>query len=431
MVDDALVTTTAMTTLSQPTTKLGTSSMPFGTTDTTAPSGDITGSSKASGPPVPAERCSKLTGSLVPLPRHPGRRATSELSGEGDGSVSGRESAGPTSPNKELLAHWEKVFGRVGLETSANKSEEGERRVRQQLPKPREASSATARRDVAGPGASTSRSADVAGPELRVVAVEKSEQSLMIELHSVPLKSGTGHIFRDLPQAQKRDKKGPRRESLGLKRTAAVGNLVERDKLLNDPGKILHPRSNMSILFLRSHFNEIWKDCREAGTLNCRCPSLQVSPQETRRPIRPASRPRDVLTKARETAKKQEAPSSRRSSKDRSRKRVLPMSSHPAPRTPTFRYYMSHSSLSSDKRTPHSSSPNVSTHGKEYYKGYLHAGKVLPSPGGVSDAKLLPSSFPILEERDAQKQLAEDGNNVPPVEHHAAPVPKDRKISAP
>ncbi|KAL1441799.1 hypothetical protein MTO96_008306 [Rhipicephalus appendiculatus] len=423
--DDVMATTPGMITLSQPATQTGTSSLPLGTTDDTTPSGDITGSIKASRPPVPAERCSKLTGSLMPLPRHQGRRATSEWSGEGDGSISGRESADPTSPNKGLLAHWEKVFGRKGLEISANKSEEAEDGIQQEFPEPREASSATTRTDAARSGASTSRSAVVAVPELRVLAVEKSEHSLMIELHSLSLKSGTGQVLKHLPQAQKRDKKGPRRESLGVKRTAAVGNLVE-GQVVERPRQDASPREQYEHPVPVQPLQRDMQVRRRSTYSELQSPEPSSATTRDAAPDSTSIKTRDGLAKAREAAGKQKAHTSR-SSRDRTGKRVLPMSSHPAPRTPTFRYYMSHSSLSSGKRTPRTSSPNVSTHGQEYYKGYLHAGKVLPPPGGVSDSKSLPSSFPILEESDAHKQLAQDVNNVPAVEHPAAPVPKDRK----
>ncbi|XP_065307457.1 uncharacterized protein [Dermacentor albipictus] len=429
--DVASTSARGTTTRSQPTTQTATSSLPLGTTDTTAPSGDKSGSSKGSGTPVPAERSSKQTRYIVPMPQHQGQRAASELSGEGDGSVSGKETPDSSNTGKDLFAHWEKVFGKEGFEKSANRSDEGHDDIHEELPISGETSSTTARTDAVAPGGSASRSRVVTVPDARnVIPFEEAEKSLIIELNSMPLKPRPCETPKELPQAQRRSKKGPRRESLGVKRTAAVGNLVER-QIVAKPKQDASPKEEhvfpVSVKLARRQTRPL----RSSTYSEMHGPEPSSATTRDAAPDMTSITTRDVdLANLRKAAGKPGSPSSRRS-KDPTRKRELPTSSHPAPRTPTYKYYMSHSSLSSDKRGPDTSSSDMSTHGREYYKGCLHAGKVLPLPGRTTDTKSLASSLPILEESDNQKKPAPDADHLPPGAPSAAPVPKGRKISPP
>ncbi|KAK8786659.1 hypothetical protein V5799_023569 [Amblyomma americanum] len=389
-----------------------TSSQPNETTDgTSLPTGG-TSSSR----PVPAERSSKQASSQAPAPELP---LHGELSGEGDRSI-GKESLDRSSParQKDLFEHWEQVFGKQGLQTSAGDSEE-EEGIRESFPMVGDGTSTTAGTGLTGDSGSQPAPSDGPGKS-NVIAVEKSEKSLTIELKSAPLKRKAEKEQKKLPQAQKHPKKAPKRESLSVKRTTAMDNLVQ--------GQVVpKPKEDVAV-----------KD--KPGELCVTAPPQQIESRETRRrstyselqvPEPSSVTTKDVieLTKIREAAGKQEPPG--KASKDDSPRRAMPRSSHPAPRSMTYRYYMSHSSISSDKRAPDTSSSDMSTHGIEFYKGCLHAGKVLPLSKQPLDGRSLASSLPVVEESESQRQLTADTAHPPPGEDTVRPVPMTRKISLP
>ncbi|KAH9368727.1 hypothetical protein HPB48_004746 [Haemaphysalis longicornis] len=314
--------------------------------------------------PVPAERSSKREDQAAAADR---QRHAEETSGERDRSTGGSSQENTAGPPKELFAHWEKVFGKEGLETTANQS------------------------DIDLDESHVSR--QDAGNVKRVAAVEKLEYSPIVNPQPVALKPEAGPAHEGAPQARKRSRKSSPKESPNLKRTTAMDNLTTQGVQPKDAAGA-EARGGELVDF-----------------------PLATQLQETQRP---GVAPRNVHGPKEFRKGKKEAPG----------KREMPGSSHPAPSSPTYKYYLSRSSSrSSDHRGPDMSSRQPATLGEDIFKGCLHAGKILSPTRRTPEMTSLVPSLPIVEEKESQKQL-------PPVQLPRAvpdktPVATDRKASAP